>query len=206
MISRDLHLPPPVALFLHLSPLSLSFPPTTSPLQRSPTYITLQQAPSDQRCLVIVLHHEHNPLPSSLAVDRSVSRSLFAPPTPLSSCFVATLHSLATYFHTAVNTPNETEIISGGELCRRRSGFRLVFGARKDFVKSVWELFRRPTVWAVSHQALLVHPSERLTPWPRLPTDGAGRAGREEGGLGPQPGPAGPVHRLPGEGADQNGQ
>lgn len=43
-------------------------------------------------------------------------------------------------------------------------------------------------------------------PLPHLSAGGAGRAGCETVRLGPQPGPAGPVHRLAGEGADQNGQ
>lgn len=54
-------------------------------------------------------------------------------------------------------------------------------------------------------KSVACHLSERLTPQHCLPTDGAGRAGRAQGRLGTQPGPAGPVHRLTGKGADQNG-
>lgn len=47
---------------------------------------------------------------------------------------------------------------------------------------------------------------KRLTPWPCSQIDSAGRTGGETSRLGPEPRPAGPVHRLAGEGADQNGR
>lgn len=59
--------------------LFLFFPPTISPLWRSLPYITLQQAPSKQRCLVSVLYHDHNPLPSSLTPTFCVSLCSYSP-------------------------------------------------------------------------------------------------------------------------------
>lgn len=59
--------------------LFLFCPPTISPLLRSLPYITLQQAPSKQRCLVSVLYHDHNPLPSSLTPTFCVSLCSYPP-------------------------------------------------------------------------------------------------------------------------------
>lgn len=57
-------------------------------------------------------------------------------------------------------------------------------------------------------RAVASHPEQKADPraYFSSPTESAGRAGRKEGGLGPQPGPAGSVHRLVGERADQDGQ
>ena len=65
---------------------------------------------------------------------------------------------------------------------------------------------KRNSVIQAARLPAAFHPSGRLTPRPCHPTDRAGRTGLEKGRLGPQPGPAGPVHRLAGEGTDQNGQ
>lgn len=106
--------------FFHLSQPICSFYPSHPPflVSRALTYITLQQAPSKQCCLVSVLLWAQPTSPSSftLSVSLSLTLSLFL--FPPSSCIVATLHSLATFCHKAVNMPNETEIISVPELCQ----------------------------------------------------------------------------------------
>lgn len=107
--------------FFHLSQPICSFHPSHPPflVSRALTYITLQQAPSKRCCLVSVFYCEHNPLPPPLSLFLYLSRSLsLCVSLPPSSCIVATLHSLATFCHKAVNMPNETEIISVPELCQ----------------------------------------------------------------------------------------
>lgn len=56
--------------------------------------------------------------------------------------------------------------------------------------------------WRTEEESL----SARLTPGPCFQTAGTGRAGRKTSRLGAAPGPAGPVHGLAGERADQNGR
>lgn len=158
--------------------------------------------------------------PASLPVSHSAS------PLLLHCCHSAFIRHARP--QSGVNTANEIEIISGARTCWCKSVigfccffyFLLFWLSREDCVSSVRELSKvseEHFFLNLSFVFFLFRAASRPArnpelsglsspPLPHLSAGGAGRAGCKTVRLGPQPGPAGPVHRLAGEGADQNGQ